>query len=255
MQTMNGEYQKQLSWLVAESAPADSQQWLQQACDDLKSSTNLSNDLSMYSAMAMRKLGPNVAKPHTIETTSGLLSVDHWSLGDIGRMVLLLESAQHAGTDWVSITNTMFRNGDEGERAAITSGLVLLPSPAKLKPLALEAGRVNSLRLFSALALQNPYAAANYNDHEFNQLVLKAIFTELAVEMIVGLEQRANQELSRMCEDYIDERVAAGRDIPVDIWLALAPYASERGEKLLSKHLHSSDARHQHYAQLATQHR
>ena len=39
----------------------------------------------------------------------------------------------------------------------------------------------------------------------FNQLVLKAMFTGVALERIVGLSRRVNPELSRMARDYAAE--------------------------------------------------
>jgi hypothetical protein len=131
-------------------------------------------------------------------------------------------------------------------------GLALLPAPASVKAIALEAGRANSLFLFRALALRNPYPAVYYEEPEVNQIVLKALFNELPMEQIVGLEARANRELSRMCEDYIGERLAARRTIPPDIWLALGPEASPAGEALMLEHLEHEDRRHRYYAALAT---
>jgi hypothetical protein len=41
--------------------------------------------------------------------------------------------------------------------------------------------------LSQALALDNPYPAAYYTGHEFNQLILKAVFMGLPIERTVGL--------------------------------------------------------------------
>ena len=104
-------------------------------------------------------------------------------------------------------------------------GLALFPGGPALKSLALGAGRADSLLLFSALALDNPYPATYYAEQEFNQMVLKALFNRLSIERIEGLERRTGPDLARMCMDYIAERRAAGRDVPPDIWLALGPDA------------------------------
>jgi hypothetical protein len=83
-------------------------------------------------------------------------------------------------------------------------------------------------------------------------MVLRALHEELPLDHIVGLEARANRELARLCEDYIAERRAAGRRIPVDIWLALGPEASASGESLMLEHLAHEDRCHRYYAALAT---
>jgi hypothetical protein len=85
----------------------------------------------------------------------------------------------------------------------------------------------------------------------FNQLVLKCLFNGLPVERIVGLTRRGNPELARMCEDYVGERLAAGRSVPADIWLALEPHASAAGIALILSYLDHDDPRHRRYAALA----
>jgi len=120
-----------------------------------------------------------------------------------------------------------------------------------MKPLALDAGRTNSQALLGALAIGNPYPAAHYSDDEFNAMVLKAIFVGLPAEFVAGLARRANADLSRRCEDYADERLAAGRSLPPGIWLALAPHAGPKGEALLERFAADPDAQHRRLAAAA----
>jgi hypothetical protein len=70
----------------------------------------------------------------------------------------------------------------------------------------------------------------------------------IGIDPITGLLQRANAELSQMCEDYIKERVAANRTIPPDIWLALEPYASTEGEALMISYLSQDSQQDRYYA-------
>ena len=149
------------------------------------------------------------------------------------------------------LIDQIYQQGDESEMGAVTRGLILFQSAERLKPRALEVGRTNSKTLYSCLIRDNPYPARFYSDHEFNQLVLKALFLGLPIAYVYGLKTRSNPELSRMCEDYIDERLAAGRSIPVDIWLALAPHASGHGIQLLNCYMENEDSQHRPYATLA----
>jgi len=227
--------------------------WLSDAMERVSGSDDPENDLLNHSAMARRKLGSEKLgeKPGVIDTPHGRLQIDHWEAGDGGRTLLLL-TACHAFPDrcrhWFE---SLFRHGDEMERSAVVRALVLFPEPALLEQIALEAGRANSLMLYAALALKNPYPAAFYEDPAFNQVVLKSLFTGLPVEQIQGLPQRANSVLSHMCEDYADERMAAGRTVPSDIWLAIAPHASDHGKDLLLQFLDHEELRHRYYATLA----
>jgi len=227
--------------------------WLEQGIHKLKTSPALEDDLTLLSAMARRKLGQQslgeMATP--IVTPVGEVTISGWAVGDAGRILLLLEAVRCQPEHSTALIAAVYRYGDELERAAILRALVLFPDAATLKPLALEAGRVNSLVLYQALALDNPYPAVYYTEHEFNQLILKAVFMNLPIERTVGLERRANAELTRMCEDFAEERIAAGRPVPVDLWLALGPCASPRGERLLLAYIRDEDPRQRYYAALA----
>jgi hypothetical protein len=172
-----------------------------------------------------------------------------WQTSDVGRALLLLAGSTRVPSG--ELAPRLFRVGDESERAAIVRSLPLLPDGAALKPIALEVGRVNSAVLFGALALGNPYPAAHYTEHEFNHLVLKAMFMGLPLGAVVGLERRANAELARMCGDFYDERTAAGRSVPVDIWLALVPFAAAALLELAKRHLSHADAAHRFHAAVA----
>jgi hypothetical protein len=199
---------------------------------------------------ARRMLGAQPVRAGATVTVSGdHVPIGGWQATDLGRALLLVRAAHREPV--AALVTELFRQGDETERASIVRSLILLPDAASLKPIALEAGRVNSVALFSALALDNAYPATYYTDHEFNQLVLKAMFMGQPIVRVHGLAQRANAELARMSEDFYDERIAAKRQAPVDIWLALVPHASPRGLELAKRHLTHDDAGHRFHASLA----
>jgi hypothetical protein len=59
----------------------------------------------------------------------------------------------------------------------------------------------------------NSYPAANLDTPAWNQLVLKAFFTEKDVSKIIGLNERMNEELFMALSDYTAERTSAGRPV------------------------------------------
>jgi hypothetical protein len=71
--------------------------------------------------------------------------------------------------------------------------------------------------VFEAIAAENPYPATHFPDPNLNQMELKAVFVEVAVDRIQGLDERITPELARMAEDYAAERRAAGRPVPADV--------------------------------------
>jgi len=253
-QSMPTPRDKLYALVIAATAPSG-RAWLDAAIADTGDAAEPGETLLRLFPAARRQLGAGrlTTPEQEIATADGMVRLGAWSPGGAGRIILLLDAVQRGGGS--ELVTTVYRAGDESERSSITRALSLLGSGFELKPLALQAGRTNSSVMFAALALDNPFPSAHYTDHEFNQLVLKSLFIGLPLEPVVGLAARINANLSRMCEDYFDERTAAGRPVPSDIWLALAPYASERGLRLLREHLDHENVEHRQYAAQALKNR
>ena len=77
------------------------------------------------------------------------------------------------------------------------------------------------LTVFEAIACENPYPRRHFVELPWNQMVLKAAFSGVALTRIVGLAERRNPELARMAADYAAERRAAGRPVPDDLALVI----------------------------------
>jgi len=241
-----------LTEAVLVSAADEGGRWLTEAMERIEKSADPAADLSALSAKARRAVGHAElgARGPVLHTADGPVATAAWDLGTAARVALAFAAVQRiAGTgDAPALVQNLYRSGDENEKVAVVCALSAFGLGEALKPIALDAGRTNSVVLFSALAINNPFATAHYTEHEFNQLVLKAVFVEVPVEHVFGLEGRANAALSRMCEDYVDERMAAGRGFPPGLWLALAPYASERALGLMLEAVVDGDAEHRELA-------
>jgi hypothetical protein len=148
-----------------------------------------------------------------------------WPIAQVGideaaRMAVLIEEADHAGeTDLVSLVEDLYRRGENRERQSVLRSLPLLPRPDLFVALAVDACRTSVQPIFEAIACENPYPAAFFPELNFNQMILKALFIEVALERVVGLRKRITPELRRMAQDHASERAAAGRSIPKDIAL------------------------------------
>jgi len=247
---MNDTIQKQCFGVLGTVLDAGQLTWLENAISELDTDANHLDMLAARFPTTRRKLGKQaVGEDATIRVDDQNVPLAGWEADELGRAALLVTAAQHASAaDFLPV---LFRAGDETERTAIVKSLMLFADGESLKPVALEAGRGNSAALFAALALDNPYPAAHYTEQEFNQLVLKTLFMGLPIGRIVGLESRANPDLSRMCEDFYDERTAANRMPPLDIWLAMVPHASQRGLELAKTHLENDEPGHRFHAALA----
>jgi hypothetical protein len=175
--------------------------------------------LSFGDADALRRAG--IAVPET------------WSAADFARAALLLRMLQDASPGEVPIlVHEIYRTGDNGERQAVLRSLLLLPGPERFLATAIEACRTSVQDVFDAIALDNAYPARFFPELNFNQMVLKALFTGRPLIRVVGLDARRNARLTQMAKDYASERRAAGRNVPEDIALvalAAAPLGRKQG--------------------------
>jgi hypothetical protein len=144
-------------------------------------------------------------------------------LDEAARVALLLDADTRLGeAEMLDLATDCFRRGDNGERRAVLRSLAVLTDPARYVDLAAQACRSHVQTVFEALACENPFPASFFPELNFNQMVLKALFTGVALDRVMGLDTRLTSELSRMANDYADERRAAGRTVPQDIGRLLA---------------------------------
>jgi hypothetical protein len=99
-------------------------------------------------------------------------------------------------------------------------------------------------RVYDSIALDNPYPAEYFDDGQWNQMVLKAIFMERPLYRIQGIDRRNNKDLCRIARDFAHERWAAGRLVTPELWRLTGIFADEEDGLLndLEKVLHSSGA-------------
>lgn len=231
---------------------ASGQAWFDQALQALTASSQVIDDLVLYSAMAKRKLGEeSLQRAAVIDTGFAPLDVHRWSSAEAARLILLMTAIERDPTQAENIITAYYRMGDESEHMALLRGLILFAPADFLTVIALDAGRSNNLEVLAALILDNPYPGGLFDEAQFNQMVLKALFLGLSIERIEGLAERANPDLARMGENYVVEREQAGRSVPVDIWLAIGLCASETGRQQMIDYLDHEEIGHRYYCTLS----
>jgi hypothetical protein len=126
---------------------------------------------------------------------------------------------QVPAADGNALVLALFEQGEQGEQESLLRTIAYLPDAARFADLGVEACRANATLVFAALALDNPFAATQFDALAFNQMVIKAVFMELPLARVLGLAARRSPELARMAEALASERRAAGRTIPDDLTL------------------------------------
>ncbi len=226
--------------------------WRKQSLVSIESSAKPSANHQIASSMTRRKSGDS---PFTVKLTqmvNGPIEFRHWTTSDATRILLNLALINVTISSLPTLLTKLYEYGDERERAALLMGLIILDPKGLWVIKAEDCCRTNSLLLLTAIAMKNPYAAAHFSSRAFNQLVLKSLFLGLDITHIYGLEARRNKELSTMCADYIKERVAANRNDPRSIWMAirLSDCCSQTHERL-AEQLSTSDEQNRYYAAIA----
>lgn len=163
-----------------------------------------------------------------------------WSMLETVRVSFVLSRTDLLASDFGDKFNAWFIYADEGEACAYYRSLSLLPEPKRFVWRAAEGCRTNMRTVFMSVACDSPYPYLCFDDVAWNQMVVKAIFTETPLARIYGLDQRLSSTLAVMVLDYIDERRSAGRSVPLDAWLCLGDHYDERVEESLGVALNAS---------------
>ncbi len=177
-----------------------------------------------------------------------LISLDGWGADEVARAGLLLSLSGLPPDEHRAVVLRCYEHGDSREQASWLRSLSLLPGCERFLDIATDACRTNIQPLFEAIACENPYPARYFPQLNINQMVLKSLFSGIALSRIIQLETRLNPELATIADDYVSEREAAGRSVPSDIWLVLAPKIGSDGLARVHGYLEHDDPEHRYWA-------
>ncbi|SFR91771.1 EboA domain-containing protein [Maribacter stanieri] len=145
----------------------------------------------------------------------------------VARIYLLSEVLSEDIEFYTPKVANIIQVADTGELETFLKYLVLLPNPEAYKQTAVEALRTNIAIIFDAISLNNPYPAKYFNDQQWNQMYLKAAFMERDLSQIESVDERANEDLTRIISDYAHERWAASRKIDPMFWRPVSKFLNE----------------------------
>lgn len=166
---------------------------------------------------------------------------ERWSVLDALRVALIMARRDIAEQRFADDLEDCFRCGDEGELCALYRSLALMPAGERFRWRAGEGCRSNLRSVFEAVACDSPYPAQHFDDVVWRQLVIKAVFIDVPLSRVYGVQARLSPELARMALDMVDERRKAGRGVPPQLWQCLGPYGGSRAVEALKQELHSED--------------
>lgn len=173
----------------------------------------------------------------------------HWNVTDAARVLLLSGSALGA-LPFAKRFRSLCQTADVAELITLYRGLPLYPEATSLLDQVGEGLRSNMRDVFEAIVHHNPYPRTHFDEHRWNHMVVKALFVGSPLAPIQGLDQRANADLARILCDFAEERRAAARVVPFEVWRCVGPFATGKAFDLIAAALGSAVPLERHAAAL-----
>jgi hypothetical protein len=214
--------------IIKENITVDAWNWLQ-----TQTNVTYSFDISKAFGIMPRKTGKA-----SVQITSGQqeliniarpgLILNNWTIDRFSRVWLLAQYREDDQDKYFRTIENLFAAAEMNEQVALYSALLLLSYPQLWVKRCAEGIRSNIGIVLEAIMYHNPYPAENLPEPAWNQMVLKAFFTDKQVTKIYRLDDRANTELARILIDYARERHAAGREINNMLWYLVEKFVTEQ---------------------------
>jgi hypothetical protein len=191
-----------------------------------------------------RKTGRSTLKvteeQHSELQQAGIHQVANWTTDRLSRVWLLSVPRMDDAEKFHSVIENLFLSAEINEAVALYSALPFLAGPENWVKRCSEGIRSNIGPVLEAIVEDNPYPAKYLGEAAWNQLILKAFFTEKNIGKIQGLGKRANQSLALALSDYALERYAAGRKVNPQLWQLTVPFINDKIFKAVSTGLNCS---------------
>lgn len=155
-----------------------------------------------------------------------------WQYPQLARLLVLLKISQILSREgYVENINALYKTADVNEMVLLGQSLAFIPHAESFLERARESARSNIVTVFSSIAHDNDYPKRFFDRTAWNQLVLKAAFLAVPIWSIAGLRERNNFDLTVMLRHYVNERQAAKRSVPWDLWSCIG-WLAQSGEEL-----------------------
>lgn len=141
-----------------------------------------------------------------------------WTVETLCRVWLLWQIPGADPQTYHRNIDALFNGAEMNEQVALYKALPLLRYPDMWQRRCEEGIRSNIGLVLEAIMYDNPYPAAALSEAAWNQMVLKAFFTDKNVNKIYGLYARLNPALQSTLMDYVQERLAANRSVNPELY-------------------------------------
>lgn len=237
---------------------SDTLTWLHEKGAAIRVETNAQH-LNTAFVMAPRKTGHHII-PSSLQQYPGSSNEgdNHffigWTIDRLTRLWILLQVDATDKKRYMQKISNLFKAAEMNELVALYSALPWLHYAEDWQHQCTEGIRSNISTVLEAIMYNNPYPANYLGEASWNQMVLKAFFTDKDVNLIIGLDDRANQSLANILIDYAKERRAASRTVHPQLWRLVSKFIDASNIDVVQIALQSKEENERKAAALACFH-
>ncbi|MEJ7912578.1 MAG: EboA domain-containing protein [Chitinophagaceae bacterium] len=228
--------------IIQDNISTDAWGWLSETTARINDGQTLSTAFTQVPRKTGKAL-PAITNDRTALLQRALpgLSLQTWTVDRLCRVYLLLQLDATHKNGYVEKIETLFAGAELNEQVALYGALPLLAYPSFWSARCAEGIRSNMADVLESIMCFNPYPARYLAEPAWNQMVLKAFFTEKKTEQIIGLEERANPLLAEILIDYAHERWAAQRSVNPLLWRCVSKFITAENFTDIKRVFYSED--------------
>jgi hypothetical protein len=247
-----------IAGIIKQNLVAELYDWLQEKCILIREEKNASQ-LNLTFASITRKTGKLAVKltsgnEAALKEIHPQYSINDWTIDRLCRVWILWQLDSGDKENYFKKLRNLFKTAEMNELVALYSALIGYDYAEDWQKQCSEGIRSNIGFVLEAIMYNNPYPYKYLNEQAWNQLVMKAFFTEKDVKRIIGLDERANKELATILTDWANERWAAHREINPQLWRLTTKFIDAENIEDIEKALQSTNSAEKNAAALACYH-
>lgn len=225
------EFESLIHAIIGEHLATEAKQWLEEKAMLVREEKTASN-LNLSFVTVPRKTGRQPVHITTdqqreiAEQIDGF-SINGWPVDKLSRLWLLMQVNDSEKSIYINKIENLFKAAEMNELVALYASLPSFAYPEEWQLRCAEGIRSNIGNVLEAIMYHNPYPAKHLPEKAWNQLVLKAFFTDKNINSIIGVDERANKELASILIDYAHERWAARRTVNPHLWRLVSKFIDD----------------------------
>lgn len=227
----DGELRTLLLILLKQYLDIDNYLWLLEKTALVKSENNAAQLNLSFAAISRKagrkKININADQKKQFNSILPGFSINNWPLHRLCRIWILLNVNAAEKDNYCNKIESLFKNAEMNELGDLYAALPVFAYSEIWAKRCAEGVRSNIGIVLEAIMYENPYPSKYLDEAAWNQLVLKAFFTDKDVNRIIGLDDRANPKLASTLVDYAHERWAAQRPVNIQLWRLVGKFIDE----------------------------